>query len=75
MATGHTALLFTALVNLITEALYLTAAGAFRRRAGLPRYLSTLVTWPFPICQSNIRKLPDQLVSTPPASTCLAMSR
>lgn len=61
MATGHTALLFTALINLITEALYLTAAGAFRRRAGkVPRYLGTLVTWPFPICQSNIRKLPDQ---------------
>lgn len=34
------------------------------------KYLSTLVTWSFPICQSNARKLPDQLLPTPPASTC-----
>lgn len=39
------------------------------------KYLSTLVTWSFPICQSNARKLPDQLLPTPPASTCLGCHR
>lgn len=31
------------------------------------KYLSSLVTWSFPICQSNARKLPDQMLPTPPA--------
>lgn len=76
MAKGHTALLFTAPVHQITKALYLQqqqeeAPGG---PAGVGTYRSTLVPWTFPICQSNTRKLPDQRLPTPPASTGLPTS-